>query len=108
VSDSYSVVLTTAGSQEEAESLATGLVEGRLVACAQLLPIRSVYAWEGSVEHDAEVLLLLKAQTDAYSSIESYILANHSYDTPEVIQIAVTQGSSDYLSWITSSSGRPT
>ena len=82
--DTYGVILATAGSQEEAESLAGGLVERKLVACAQLLPISSIYTWEGKVEKDSEVLLLLKARADLYDEIESYILENHSYDTPEV------------------------
>lgn len=96
----YSVILTTAGSSGEAEALAGGLVERKLVACAQLLPIASIYRWEGKVEKDSEVLLLLKARADLYEEIESYILANHSYDTPEVLQLGVTQGSEGYLAWI--------
>jgi periplasmic divalent cation tolerance protein len=98
--DAYSVILTTAGSSEEAESLAGGLVERKLVACAQLLPIGSIYTWENRIEKDSEVLLLLKARADLYEEIESHILANHSYDTPEVLQLEVKRGSEGYLSWI--------
>jgi periplasmic divalent cation tolerance protein len=100
--DTYSVILTTAASAEEAESLAGGLVERQLVACAQLLPIGSIYTWQGKVEKDSEVLLLLKARADLYEQIESHILANHSYDTPEVLQLEVAQGSEGYLAWIDS------
>src|ERR1043166_3216056 len=103
--DSYSVILTTAGSAEEAESLASGLVEQKLGACAQLLPIGSIYTWEGKIEKDSEVLLLLKARADLYEQIESYILERHSYDTPEVLQLDVQQGSEGYLSWISEVSG---
>ena len=98
--DTYSVILTTAGSPEEAESLASGLVEQKLVACAQLLPIGSIYTWEGKIEKDSEVLLLLKARADLYEAIESHILEHHSYDTPEVLQLDVKRGSEGYLSWI--------
>ena len=100
--DSYSVILTTAGSPEEAESLADGLVRQKLVACAQLLPISSIYRWEGKVERDSEVLLLLKARADLYEEIESHILEHHSYDTPEVLQLDVKRGSESYLTWISS------
>lgn len=103
--DTYSVILTTAGSAEEAETLAGELVRRKLVACAQLLPIGSVYTWEGEIEKDSEVLLLLKARADRYEAIESHILANHSYDTPEVLQLEVKQGSEGYLAWIDSVSG---
>lgn len=105
--DTYSVILTTAGSAEEAESLAAGLVERKLVACAQLLPIGSIYRWEGKIEKDSEVLLLLKARADLYEQIEAHILENHSYDTPEVVQLAVERGSAGYLGWISEVSAPP-
>jgi periplasmic divalent cation tolerance protein len=104
---SYSVILTTAGSPEEAESLAAGLVERKLVACAQLLPIGSIYTWEGKIEKNSEVLLLLKALADLYDQIESHILEHHSYDTPEVLQLEVARGSEGYLSWISEVSAPP-
>lgn len=103
--DAYSVILTTAGSSEEAESLARGLVQRKLVACAQLLPISSIYTWENKVEKDSEVLLLFKARADLYDVIESYILRNHSYDTPEVLQLDLKRGSAGYLRWISEVSG---
>jgi periplasmic divalent cation tolerance protein len=105
--DAYSVILTTAGSAEEAESLAAGLVERKLVACAQLVPIGSIYTWEGKVEKDSEVLLLLKARADLYQRIEFHILDHHSYDTPEILQLDVKQGSPAYLAWIDSVSAPP-
>jgi periplasmic divalent cation tolerance protein len=105
--DTYSVILTTAGSVEEAEALGVGLVERQLVACAQLLPIGSIYRWEGKIEKDSEVLLLLKARADLYGQIESHILEHHSYDTPEVVQLEVKRGSERYLGWISEVSAPP-
>lgn len=105
--ETYSVILTTAGSSEEAESLASGLVERKLVACAQLLPIGSIYTWEGKIEKDSEVLLLLKARGDLYEQIESHILEHHAYDTPEVLQLEVKRGNSEYLTWISEVSAPP-
>jgi periplasmic divalent cation tolerance protein len=98
--DGFSVVLTTASSQDEAQTLAKGLVEGQLVACAQLLPMTSVFRWEGKIQQDAEILLLLKAKDSLYEEIQAFILEHHSYDTPEVIQIPIAKGSAAYLGWI--------
>jgi periplasmic divalent cation tolerance protein len=100
--DSYSVILTTAGSPDEARALGRGLVEAGLVACVQLLPIDSIYSWEGKVEEDSEFLMLLKARSDRYEAIESYLLEHHSYDTPELLQLDVERGSGAYLAWIDS------
>ena len=96
----YCVVLTTAANADEAARLADGLVAARLAACVQSQPINSTYVWEGAVQHDAEVLLLIKTRSDAYAAIEAFIREHHSYDVPEIICLPVTAGSSDYLGWI--------
>jgi periplasmic divalent cation tolerance protein len=98
--DGHSVILTTAGSHEEARSLGRGLVEAGLVACVQLLPIESIYSWQGKVEEDAEVLMLLKARADRFGAIETLLSEHHSYDTPEIVQLDVARGSVSYLDWI--------
>ena len=98
--DGYCVILTTAGSPEEARTLGRGLVESGLVACVQLLPIDSIYAWQGKAEEDAEVLMLLKARSDRFEAIEAHLLERHSYATPELVQLDVEQGSAPYLAWI--------
>lgn len=103
----YSVLLTTAGSPDEAQTLGRGLVEEQLVACVQLLPINSIYAWNDDIEQDSEVLMLLKAQSAHYASIEAYLLQHHSYDTPEILQLKVEKGSEGYLSWIDAVSAKP-
>src|SRR5690606_26536251 len=46
---------TTVATREDAERLAAALVEARLAACAQIVgPMRSVYRWEGEIQHDDE------------------------------------------------------
>ena len=96
------IVLTTTSSTEEAESLATGLVESRLAACVQILPkMTSVYAWEGKVEKESEHLLLIKTLPEKYKAVEKYILARHSYDTPEIVAIDAEKVSDGYLKWLT-------
>ena len=101
-SDEALVVLTTAGSREEASALAGALVEGRLAACVQILPqMESVYRWEGRVERGGEWLLLYKTTRGRYAELERAILAMHSYTTPEVVAIPVERGSAAYLAWVT-------
>lgn len=96
----YCVILTTTGSQEEADAIAMGLVEARLAACVQQTPIRSTYRWEGKVVKDEEILLLIKTRTGLYPQVEAWITARHSYDTPEIIMLPVTDGLDDYLRWV--------
>lgn len=96
----FVVVMTTTGSREEAEKVAGALVGERLAACVQLLPITSYFTWKGQLQHDDEVLLLVKTRTSLYPRVEERIRSLHSYDTPEVVATPVENGSARYLSWI--------
>ena len=96
----FLMIMTTTGSREEAEKLAGALVTERLAACVQLLPIASYFTWKGQVQHDDEVLLLIKTRKALYSRAEERIRSLHSYDVPEVIATAITEGSPQYLTWI--------
>lgn len=95
------IVLTTAGSREEAEKIAQALVERRLAACVNLLsPIKSVYRWQGKVENAAEHLLIIKTTAARCEAVARAIRELHSYQLPECIQLDIEGGSAEYLQWI--------
>lgn len=98
------IVLTTAGSREEAEKIADALVERRLAACANIVgPIHSVYRWQGKVENAAEHLLIIKTTATLFDAVAKTIRELHSYELPECIQLPIENGSEEYLEWIGSS-----
>ena len=97
------IVLSTAGSQAEAEKIAQALVERRLAAGVNVLPIHSVYRWQGKVESAAEFLLIIKTTAARYAQVETAIRQLHSYDLPECVPIAIEAGSQKYLDWIADS-----
>jgi periplasmic divalent cation tolerance protein len=99
VSD-YSQVVTTTDSAEAAERLAKGIVEARLGACAQIVPVRSVYRWEGALHVDAEWQCVVKTTTARVQELTAHIKANHTYDVPEVVVTPITGGNPDYLEWL--------
>ena len=85
-----------------AEELATTLVEERLAACVNLLPgITSVYRWEGGIQHDPEVLLLIKTTATRVPELMARLRVRHPYELPEIIAVPVTEGLPEYLSWVT-------
>lgn len=95
-------VLTTAGSEEEAERIAEALVDRGLAACVQVLgPITSRYRWEGGVQTDREWLCIAKTRARLFSDVAAAIRAVHSYDVPEITAIPIVAGTADYLGWIT-------
>lgn len=94
------MVMTAVGSEAAAEVLAQQLVEAKLAACVQVMPVKSFYVWQGESRKDAEYLLLIKTRAALYAQVESFILTHHPYDTPEILQVPVTAGSSAYLQWL--------
>jgi periplasmic divalent cation tolerance protein len=102
--DSACVVITTCSSEEEANYLASVLVEKRLAACVQILAVNSFFRWEGVVNHSSEKQLLIKTMKSRYAELERLLLEKHSYDCPEIIQLPIEAGSSGYLDWIKSES----
>ncbi len=95
------MVLTTAGSQEEARKIAKALVEQKLAACVNIVPgVESIYRWQGKVESAAEWLLLVKTEHEALERVRNAIQELHSYDLPECIMLEIADGSTAYLEWI--------
>ena len=100
------IILTTAGSQEEARKIAHALVERRLAACVNIVPqIESVYRWQGKVDVAEEWLLLIKTQADLFEQVRDAVKELHSYDLPECVMLEVSGGSQEYLDWITKNTG---
>ena len=95
------VVLCTCPDDTVARGIATALVAERLAACVNRVPgILSVYQWQGQVQEDDELLLVIKTSTDRYPAVEAAILARHPHDVPEVIALPIAGGSRHYMDWI--------
>ena len=95
------IVLTTAGSEEEARKIARALVERSLAACVNVVPqVTSIYRWRGKVEEAHEWLLIVKTTAGAFEEVRSAISTLHSYEVPECVCLAIEDGASDYLQWI--------
>lgn len=96
-------VVTTVGSQDEAERIARALVTRRLAACVQVAgPISSTYHWKGQLETSQEWLCVIKTRRGDYQDVENAIRELHSYEVPEILAMSVVAGSPSYLDWLTS------
>ncbi len=95
------VVLITAPGEDEAVRIASSLVETRLAACVNIIKdVRSIYSWQGQIEDDSEVLLIVKTRKDLFDSLSEKVKEFHSYSVPEIIALPIINGSEDYLKWI--------
>lgn len=95
------LVFTTLPSADKAAELAKALVEERLAACANLIPaIRSIYRWQGKLQDEDEVLVLLKTRAEHLERLKLRILELHPYEVPEVLAVPVEFGYQPYLEWL--------
>ena len=94
------VALTTFPDAAVAARILDGLLENRLAACVQTLPVQSAYRWKGAVNRDAEVLALIKTKAALYPEVEAFIRAAHPYETPEIVFLPFAAGLPAYLGWI--------
>jgi len=97
----YVQVITAVETKASAQAIAHAVVEKRLAGCVQIVgPITSVYRWRGKVETAEEWLCAIKSRETLYEEIEREILETHPYETPEILAMPVTAGSSRYLEWL--------
>jgi len=97
----YAVVFITAPDEEEASRIARTVVEERLAGCVNIVKgIRSIYSWEGKVEDEHEVLMVVKTRRDLFGMLEKRVKELHSYSVPEIISLPITEGSAEYLKWL--------
>jgi periplasmic divalent cation tolerance protein len=95
------IVLTTCGSQEEAEKIAHHMIERHVAACVNIVPkITSIYRWKDKIESQSEWLLLIKTNADHVARVREAITVLHSYELPECVVLAMEDGSEQYLKWM--------
>ena len=102
---------STEGKSVLGKKVASALIEKRLVACANLVPhVESIYRWEGEIETDKEVKVLLKTKSDLVEKVIAYVEAHASYDVPAILVFPILEGNTNYLDWlseaVTSSASR--
>ncbi len=97
----FVVVLVTTSSKEEAERIAQTLVEEHLAACVNIVsPVQSIYRWEGKVQNEIELLLLIKTRQAVCEDVIQRVRTLHSYENPEIVALPISAGSAPYFDWL--------
>lgn len=101
VAGTHSMAFVTVPDMAVGRKLAHGIVKQRLAACVNIIPsVTSVYEWEGKVNEDPELLLMIKTSTEKIPDLSKYVRENHPYDCAEVISSQIDDGNEPYLKWI--------
>ena len=95
------LVMTTTPNEEAATTLARALVDESLAACVQVVPgLRSFFRWEGQVQDEPELLLLIKTAPDRREQVLERLGQLHPYTVPEAVTVRLDGGSPAYLGWL--------
>ncbi|NEQ30270.1 MAG: divalent-cation tolerance protein CutA [Leptolyngbya sp. SIO4C5] len=103
----FGVVLVTASSETEANTIASALVQERLAACVSLVPIQSVYRWQGEVQQETEWQLMIKTDLAQFTTLAERVQQLHSYEVPEIIALPIVAGTETYLNWVAAETAQP-
>jgi periplasmic divalent cation tolerance protein len=97
-------VLTTVGTEEQANLIAREIVARRQAACVNILPgIRSIYRWKGKICKDGELMLIVKTLESELEGVKETIRELHNYELPEILSFNVSHGERGFLDWIAGS-----
>lgn len=108
MNEAFRLVLSTCPDSDIAAAIGERLVAEQLAACVSIVPgLTSIYRWEGEIQRDAEVLLLIKTTAERFDPLTTTLRQLHPYDVPEIIALPICDGLPDYLSWLTKCT-RPT
>jgi periplasmic divalent cation tolerance protein len=95
-----SIVLTTLGADADASAIARTLIDERLAACVNILPVMtSLYRWRGKVEQDREQQIVIKTAAARVPALQARLKQLHPYELPEFLILDAT-GSEAYLAWV--------
>jgi len=97
---SYTFLFVTCSNYKSADKISEALLKKRLIACVNILPVKSKYWWKNKIEMKLEVLMILKTNTKLYQQIKNEIEKLHPYDVPEIISFKINKGNKKYLNWI--------
>jgi len=97
----YSVLFITTANTEEAQRIASMLLNQKKAACINIVPkVSSLFWWQGKLNSAQESLLMVKTKTSLLNEIVTLVKEIHSYDIPETIALPIVGGNQDYLDWI--------
>ncbi|MDP2158463.1 MAG: divalent-cation tolerance protein CutA [Nitrospirota bacterium] len=103
----FVVVLITAPNEDAAAKMANEIVSSRLAACVNIIRnVRSIYHWQGKIEDEGEVLMLVKTRKEFFRDLEKRVKEIHPYTVPEIIAIPILEGSAEYLQWLSEETGK--
>ena len=90
----------TCANDAEAKTIGMALLEAKLAVCVRRIPVESSYWWDGKINNDAEILLMIESREDKFEAINHLVRKLHSYNTYVLTAVPVVQTTPDIVRWI--------
>ncbi len=95
------LLYTTFSTKKSAQDIAQQLLEQRLIACVNIFDnMTSMYWWEGKIQKDDEVVMIIKTSKANVNKVSSFIEQHHNYDCPCIIRLSVDGANTPYQNWL--------
>ena len=94
------ILISTISTLDEAKEISHNAIQEKFAACANILPVNSIYSWKNSVESSNEFLVIFKTTSSNVSKLRNFISNKHGYDVPEIIDFEVDNVNDSYLKWL--------
>ena len=108
IPEDFLILMSTAPDAGTAARIARSLVEESLAACVNVVPaVRSIYAWNGAVQDEQEVLMIAKTTVARAAECRRRLVALHPYEVPEVVAVRLADGHDAYLRWVATATRTP-
>lgn len=94
-------IYITNPSKKEAKRIALHLLKKRLIACANIFPIDSMYWWKGKIKKAKEVVLIAKTKKENFEKVKEEVKKIHPYSVPSIEKLEV-EANEEYEKWLNS------
>jgi periplasmic divalent cation tolerance protein len=96
---SIALIYIPCKNKAESMKIANALLKGKLIACASMFSISSIYKWEGKMTTSKEIVLIAKTKPMNYEKIKKLVTKMHSYSTPCIMKINAV-ANEPYYRWL--------
>lgn len=93
------IIYVTYPNKEEAKKITAHLLNKKLIACANVFPIKSSYWWKGNIENSDEFVSIVKTRKENWKKVKEKVKKIHSYDVPCIIKFDV-EADEEYEKWV--------
>lgn len=94
------ILYLTCANDAEAQTIGQALLEAKLVTCVRRSPVSSSFWWQGKINHDDEILLMMESLEEKFGAIASLVTKLHSYEEYVLTAVPVLRTTAGVKQWL--------